>query len=696
MLSSLPFSGDYPIIQPSAANPQTFNRLTCSGVKLRGHQGIDFGLPLGAQVLAVAEGEVLATGDDPKGFGHYIVLGHAWGQSLYAHLSRIDIEKGQPVDGGEPIALSGDSGVANRPHLHFGMRIVPFSTADGWCGYSDPQPYLTRLTAPRGPLIGAHIIAGVHRHLAVLARWQPRLITVLDPNPDELRQLRAACPNSSIVGRIFAPDQQVADLIRKDPAAAAEWAHASTLARLTPDVNYWQFANEVHQDRAGLPLLNRFELKRMALAESAGYRCAILGFSVGNPDLPEYDRMAHWRLVYPALDRAERLGHIVALHQYGAPTLWGPDDLYDWYFLRFEHQVLRLLPYKHLQFAVTEAGVDGSILGGNPQGWTHFLTPEEYVNQLLKAGRYLERFSGRTIGHAIFTLGAYTPWGSYDIQGYVAQQLAARAERGTWATTDTRVAGIAPGTTDTTTQPGPETPVVRTSAGCKESGPDVPPPLVRRFDDRFHAYHLSIKPIWARPDRPAGSIVYLIKDVFMTMWGSWEDNSSPDDVPAWARHDYLTPDFLEAGADHHLFGTVIGLDGTRRRFGDHIFWSDGFYRLGDPSYKDYYSIAVKPESGWSNFPMSGSSSFAPDRGQSGPWCWMPPGPAEVIVGGGLPHNHHMSTFVVWQAYRRADLPFVLPGALPRRRAHLRRVRSSLKALTAHFQSLLPVHRPSRP
>lgn len=92
------------------------------------------------------------------------------------------------------------------------------------------------------------------------------------------------------------------------------------------------------------------------------------------------------------------------------------------------------------------------------------------------------------------------------------------------------------------------------------------------------------------------------------------------------------------------------------------YWSDGFERLGDPDYDGYTTICVKPESGWANLPLAGSSSFAPDRGESGPWCWAPGGAAEVVCGGGLPHKHHVSTFVVWQAVHRAELDERLSAA----------------------------------
>lgn len=210
------------------------------------------------------------------------------------------------------------------------------------------------------------------------------------------------------------------------------------------------------QGAADLPLLDQFERHRMELADQHGYKCAILAFSVGNPDLPERDRMAHWRMVYPSLAHAEAHGHIVSIHQYGMPDLWGPDNAPDWYIHRLEHQVLRRLPYKQLRFAITEFGIDGLIRRNRPSGWQDFTTAGDYADQLIRAGRYLERYSGRVIGYSIFTLGHYMPWNTYDIVGPVAQKLAQQLERGTWATIQTQGTGLGPRESDTSLEPGPE------------------------------------------------------------------------------------------------------------------------------------------------------------------------------------------------------------------------------------------------
>jgi hypothetical protein len=71
--------------------------------------------------------------------------------------------------------------------------------------------------------------------------------------------------------------------------------------------------------------------------------------------------------------------------------------------------------------------------------------------------------------------------------------------------------------------------------------------------------------------------------------------------------------------------------------------------LGDPGYDGYVRRLTKERSGWANVITGPGSSFVPERNESGPWCWAPAGAAEVVCGGGLPANHHISFFAVWQA-----------------------------------------------
>ena len=223
MLSNYPFEGDYPIIQQFGDSPRSFGSLKCQGVQVRGHPGIDFALPIGRPVLAVAGGTVLAARDE-DGLGLVALVQHHWGQTLYAHLSALHVAPGDPADAGQTLGLSGDSGLGAQPHLHFGLRITPYTLADGWCGYTDPVPYLHRLTRPADR---SHIIGGVHRRLDLYAIGS-RQIVVVDPNPDEMRLLRQACPTPSSLAA-YTKRIIIMQRIRTDPLSR-RWAHEDSVA----------------------------------------------------------------------------------------------------------------------------------------------------------------------------------------------------------------------------------------------------------------------------------------------------------------------------------------------------------------------------------------------------------------------------------------------------------------------------------
>ncbi len=138
----LPFDGNYPRTQNFGENPQDYARFG-----LKGHNAIDFGLSEGTPVFAAADGVVVEVRDDPTGFGFYIKLIHPWGESLYGHLSRQTVQEGQPVKAGQPLGCSGNTGNSTGAHLHFGIRVNPYSRADGWAGYCDPSPYLIEFLA---------------------------------------------------------------------------------------------------------------------------------------------------------------------------------------------------------------------------------------------------------------------------------------------------------------------------------------------------------------------------------------------------------------------------------------------------------------------------------------------------------------------------------------------------------------------
>ena len=89
----------------------------------------------------------------------------------------------------------------------------------------------------------------------------------------------------------------------------------------------------------------------------------------------------------------------------------------------------------------------------------------------------------------------------------------------------------------------------------------------RMISDAARDFKITVKGLDERPDAPEGDIVYVVKDIFTTRDGSWEPSPDiPGSVTAWARERYLKPFgaadyFDDAGADHHLFALVLGLDG---------------------------------------------------------------------------------------------------------------------------------------
>ncbi|HNJ64871.1 MAG TPA: M23 family metallopeptidase [Turneriella sp.] len=86
------------------------------------HKGIDIACSIGTPVVASAEGTVVFAGSK-KGFGKTIIVEHRNGyRTLYGHLSKYSVKAGTKVKQGQKIALSGMTGRATGPHLHFEVR----------------------------------------------------------------------------------------------------------------------------------------------------------------------------------------------------------------------------------------------------------------------------------------------------------------------------------------------------------------------------------------------------------------------------------------------------------------------------------------------------------------------------------------------------------------------------------------------
>lgn len=98
-------------------------RRVLNGLPRAPHAGLDVAVGAGSPVRAAAAGTVIAV-EDFYFAGRTVVVDHGRGLlTLYAHLSRIDVAPGQRLAGGERLGLSGASGRATGPHLHWGVML---------------------------------------------------------------------------------------------------------------------------------------------------------------------------------------------------------------------------------------------------------------------------------------------------------------------------------------------------------------------------------------------------------------------------------------------------------------------------------------------------------------------------------------------------------------------------------------------
>ncbi len=83
------------------------------------HAGIDFGGRIGDNIYATGNGVVKTSGVD-RGYGKFILVDHGHGyRTLYAHLSKRSVKRGDKVSRGQVIGLLGNTGRSTGPHLHY-------------------------------------------------------------------------------------------------------------------------------------------------------------------------------------------------------------------------------------------------------------------------------------------------------------------------------------------------------------------------------------------------------------------------------------------------------------------------------------------------------------------------------------------------------------------------------------------------
>ncbi|MEE9362743.1 MAG: M23 family metallopeptidase [Cellulophaga sp.] len=84
------------------------------------HRGMDFSAPKGTLIYATGDGKVTRADNNSSGFGKHIRIDHGYGYiTLYAHLSKYNVKKGQKVKRGDLIGFVGSTGRSQAPHLHY-------------------------------------------------------------------------------------------------------------------------------------------------------------------------------------------------------------------------------------------------------------------------------------------------------------------------------------------------------------------------------------------------------------------------------------------------------------------------------------------------------------------------------------------------------------------------------------------------
>ena len=85
----------------------------------RFHKGMDFSAPIGTDIFATGNGTIKFTGWQ-QGYGNAVIIDHGFGyETLYGHMSKILVKRGQKIKRGDVIGLVGNTGKSTGPHLHY-------------------------------------------------------------------------------------------------------------------------------------------------------------------------------------------------------------------------------------------------------------------------------------------------------------------------------------------------------------------------------------------------------------------------------------------------------------------------------------------------------------------------------------------------------------------------------------------------
>lgn len=142
-----PLPGKPLITQGFGQNPSVYAQFGYEG-----HNGIDFGIPEGTPIYAPHDGTITVKDEGTQNYGLSVVIDDGKRRSLLAHLSQATVTNGQWISQGDPIGLSGKSGMCTGPHLHWTFKSLKNGVVqnknNGFDGAMDPTE-VTRLWQPQ-------------------------------------------------------------------------------------------------------------------------------------------------------------------------------------------------------------------------------------------------------------------------------------------------------------------------------------------------------------------------------------------------------------------------------------------------------------------------------------------------------------------------------------------------------------------
>ena len=84
------------------------------------HSGLDFSAPTGSEIYATGDGVIEKVKYRRNGYGKHVVVNHGYGyKTLYAHMSKYIVRRGQKVKRGQILGYVGNTGSSTAPHLHY-------------------------------------------------------------------------------------------------------------------------------------------------------------------------------------------------------------------------------------------------------------------------------------------------------------------------------------------------------------------------------------------------------------------------------------------------------------------------------------------------------------------------------------------------------------------------------------------------